>query len=105
MLRAKVGEADLLLPPIQGWEFDDYGDNTWESDPTMWCSREVLPASLDSVAKKKDEEESMMEEARRLQPVAAEVDTAAKNLDIARLKELQQLETSGKPSFSSSCKR
>ena len=41
------------------------------------------------------EEEMMQEEARRLQTLAAEVDTAAKNGDIARLKEVQQLDTSG----------
>ena len=36
--------VDLLLPPVQGWEYYDNGK--WESNPTMECSREVLPASL-----------------------------------------------------------
>ena len=71
-LRAKVGESDLLLPPVQGWEYRAGG-----------------------VAKKNKEEERCVEEARRLQPLAAEVDTAVKNGDIVRLKEMQQLETSG----------
>ena len=44
LLRAKVGEADLTLPPVQGWEYYDAGK--WQSDPTMECSREVSPASL-----------------------------------------------------------
>ena len=94
-LRAKVGEADLLLPPVQGWDYYDFGDKKWESDTTMECSREVLPASLSSIAKKIEEEERTLEEARREQPLAAEVYTAAKNEDFARVKELQQLETSG----------
>ena len=50
-LRAKVDEADQLLPPVKGWEFWDGGK--WDSDPTMECSREVSPASLNSFAKKK----------------------------------------------------
>ena len=53
-MEAKVGEADLLFPPVQGWEYRAGGD---KSDPTMECSREVLPASPDSVVKKKEEEE------------------------------------------------
>ena len=43
--------------------------------------------------KKEEEHERVIEEARRLQPLAAEVDTAAKNGDIALVKQLQQLET------------
>ena len=43
-LRAKVGEASLLLPPVQGWEyFANSGE--WKSDPTIVCSRQVSPAS------------------------------------------------------------
>ena len=42
LLKAKVGEADKLLPPVNGWEFYAFGK--WESDPTMVCSRQVLPA-------------------------------------------------------------
>ena len=41
-LRAKVGEADQLLPPVKGWEF--YGGGKWDSDPTLECSRELSPA-------------------------------------------------------------
>ena len=51
-LRAKVGKADPLLPPVQGWEYRAIASK-WNSDPTMECSREVSPASLDSIAKKK----------------------------------------------------
>ena len=54
LLRAKVGEADLLLPPVQGWEYYDVGDGNYKSDAAR-CSREVSPASLDSVVKKKKE--------------------------------------------------
>ena len=43
-LRAKVGEADQMLPPVKGWEFYDYGGGKWDSDPTMECSRELSPA-------------------------------------------------------------
>ena len=110
MLRAKVCEADLLLPPVKGWEFYDCGN--WESDSTMECSREVSPAGLDSFVKKKktttagslqlkerriDEEErkEIEQEARREQPLAAEVDTAARKGDLARVKQLQQLKTCG----------
>ena len=42
-LKAKVGEADQLLPPVKGWEFYDGGDK-WASDPTLECSRELSPA-------------------------------------------------------------
>merc|ERR1712183_205377 len=40
VLKAKVGESDHLLPPVQGWEFYDYGGSLWKSDPTMVCSRQ-----------------------------------------------------------------
>ena len=43
-LRAKVDEADQLLPPVKGWEFYDYYGGKWDSDPTMECSRELSPA-------------------------------------------------------------
>ena len=41
-LRAKVGEADQLLPPVKGWEFFDGGN--WVSDPTLECSGKLSPA-------------------------------------------------------------
>ena len=56
-LKAKVGESDHLLPPVQGWEF--YDGVKWESDPTMVCSRQVNPhcteviVELDNGAKEK----------------------------------------------------
>ena len=40
-LKAKVGEADKLLPPVNGWEFG--GGGKWESDSTMICSRQLSP--------------------------------------------------------------
>ena len=109
ILRAKVGgEEELLFPPIQGWEYyvgrdPDYCasksspmvEYKWESDPMMECSTEVSPAILDSAVKKIIEEKRTMEEVKRLQPLAAEVDSAIEKGDIARVKELQQLETSG----------
>ena len=42
-LRAKVDEADQLLPPVKGWEFPDGGGN-WVSDPTLECSGKLSPA-------------------------------------------------------------
>ena len=40
-LRAIVGEADQLVPPVKGWQFnEDYGTN-WSSDTTLKCSRNV----------------------------------------------------------------
>ena len=67
-LKAKVGEADQLVPPVQGWQF--YDGNKWSSDPTLECSRDC-------------------------RTVAAEVDYAAKAGDIAGIKQLQQMDTSG----------
>jgi len=83
LLKAKVGEADKLLPTISGWD----------SDPAMECSREFLPA----VEKWEKEEEKQKEEERmrKEQPLAEEVDTAAKKEDIAWVKQLQ-LENSDK---------
>ena len=43
-LKAKVGEADKLLPPVNGWEYRAGGFN-YQSDPTMVCSRQALPES------------------------------------------------------------
>ena len=39
-----MGEADKLLPPVNGWEYFDYFDRgKWQSDPSMVCSRQVSP--------------------------------------------------------------
>ena len=56
-LMAEVGEADLLLPPVKGWEYYDCDGRNYKSDPMMKCSRKVSPASLDSITKKEQEEE------------------------------------------------
>ena len=42
-LRAKVGEADQLLPPVKGWKFY-VGGGKMDSDPTVECSRILSPA-------------------------------------------------------------
>ena len=68
-LRAKVEEADQLVPPVNGWQVG--GGSIWSSDPTLECSRDC-------------------------RTVAAEVDYAAKKGDIAGIKQLQQMDTSGK---------
>ena len=38
-MRAKVEEADQLVPPVNGWQI--YDGNKWSSDPTMECSRDL----------------------------------------------------------------
>ena len=40
-LVCSVKEEDGLTPPLHGWQYWDGGK--WMSDPTMVCSREVLP--------------------------------------------------------------
>ena len=70
-LRAKVEEANQLVPPVNGWQFYKYDGSIWSSDPTLECSRDC-------------------------RTVAAEVDYAAKAGDIAGIKQLQQRDTSGK---------
>ena len=46
-LRAKVEEADQLVPPVNGWQFydgipwQDYDGTKWSSDPTLECSRDL----------------------------------------------------------------
>ena len=56
-LRAKVEEADQLVPPVNGWQFWD--DSSWSSDPTLECSRDlsepckVIVVELGGEAKKK----------------------------------------------------
>jgi len=42
-LKAKVVNKEDLLPPLNGWTYRD-GGFSWQSDPTMTCSREVSPA-------------------------------------------------------------
>ena len=40
-LKAKVvREEDRLTPPLHGWQYY-VGDNKYQSDPTLVCSREV----------------------------------------------------------------
>ena len=88
-LRAKVGEEDQLVPPVQGWQFND--GTKWSSDKTLECSREV-----EEIIRR--EEERIKKAALAL---AAEVDAAAAKGDLARVKELQQMDTSGDLSLSS----
>ena len=38
-LRAKVEEADQLVPPVNGWQLHD--GSSWSSDPTLECSRDL----------------------------------------------------------------
>ena len=41
LLRAKVEEADQLVPPVNGWQFKEQFGTKWSSDGTLECSREV----------------------------------------------------------------
>ena len=56
-LRAKVEEADQLVPPVNGWLFNRGGK--WSSDPTLECSRDLsepcreIVVELGGEAKKK----------------------------------------------------
>ena len=63
-------EESNLLPPISGWD----------SDSTMECSREFLPA-IEKWERRKEEERKRWEEKdrkrKRWEPLASEVDTAA----------------------------
>ena len=117
-LMPKVGEVDQLGPPVQGWQFKD--GTKWSSDKTLECSREVEEEIIRrevEVIKKEEEEERRkialareeeerkkreeVEEARRKeQPLAAKVDAAAKEGDLARVKKLQQMDTNGDLSLS-----
>ena len=38
-LRAKVEEADQLVPPVNGWQFNN--GIKWSFDTTMQCSRDL----------------------------------------------------------------
>ena len=86
-MRAEVGEADQLVPPVNGWQFKD--GSKWSSDKTLECSREVEII-------KREEERIKNERIKK----AAEVDAAAAKGDLARVKELQQMDTSGDLSLS-----
>ena len=71
-LKAKVGEADKLLPPVNGWEYTDYAGN-WQSDPTMVCSRQVSPACREVIVELKGgAEENQPECAGRYLPMEGE---------------------------------
>ena len=87
-LRAEVGEEDQLVPPVNGWQFKD-GTN-WSYDETLECSKEVREII------RREEEERIKKAV-----LAAEVDAAAAKGDLARVKELQQMDTSGDLSLSS----
>ena len=63
-LRAKVEEADQLVPPVNGWQFLDgtgwfLDGSKWSSDPTLECSRDLsepcreIVVELGGEAKKK----------------------------------------------------
>ena len=51
LLKAKVGEADKLLPPVNGWEY--LGGGKWESDSTMICSRQLSPVCREVIVELK----------------------------------------------------
>ena len=85
-LRAEVGEEDQLVPPVQGWQIND--GTKWSSDETLECSREV-----EEIIRR--EEERIKNEREERIKKAAEVDAAATKGDLARVKELQQMDTSG----------
>ena len=51
LAKAKVGEADKLLPPVNGWEYGAWGK--LQSDPTMVCSREVSPVCKEVIVELK----------------------------------------------------
>ena len=47
-LKAKVvREEDKWTPPQKEWEYSDGGK--WESDPTLECSRQVLPSCTEVI--------------------------------------------------------
>ena len=58
-LRAKVEQADQLVPPVNGWQFYKYYGSSWCSDPTLECSRDLsepckeIVVELGGEAKKK----------------------------------------------------
>ena len=95
-LRAEVGEEDQLVPPVNGWQFKD-GRKwwMWSFDEKLECSREVEEIIRREEERIKNEREERIKKAAP----AAEVDAAAARGDIARVKELQQMDTSGDLSF------
>ena len=71
-LKAKVGKADKLLPPVNGWEYYDGGYN-YQSDPTMVCSRQVSLACREVIVELKgDAKKKYPESAGRYLPVEGE---------------------------------
>ena len=50
-LRAKVEEADQLVPPVNGWQFYEYDGTKWSSDPTLECSRDLSEPCKEIVVK------------------------------------------------------
>ena len=50
-LRAKVEEADQLVPPVNGWQFYKYYGSSWCSDPTLECSRDLSEPCREIVVK------------------------------------------------------
>ena len=95
-LRAKVGEeVDQLVPPVNGWQFNI--GTKWSSDETLECSKEVEEIIRREEKRIKNEKEERIKKAA----LAAEVDAAAAKGDLARVKELQQMDTSGDLSLSS----
>ena len=88
-LRAEVGEEDQLVPPVQGWQFKD--GTKWSSDKTLECSREVEEII------RREEKRIRNEKIERIKKaaLAAEVDAAAAKGDLDRVKELQQMDSSG----------
>jgi len=68
-MRAKVGEADQLVPPVQGWQFLD-DDDKWCSDPTLECSRELSEPCKDIIIELRGEVERILPKCKgRFRPV------------------------------------
>ena len=79
-----MGGADQLVPPVQGWQFKL--GTKWSSDGALECSREVEEII--------SREEERIKKEERIKNTA-EVDAAAAKGDLARVKELQQMDSSG----------
>ena len=57
-LRAEVGEEDQLVPPVNGWQFKEWGGGTkWSSDGTLECSREVSEPCTEIIVELRGEAE------------------------------------------------
>ena len=52
-LKAKVEEADQLVPPVNGWQVKErFNDGClWFSDPTLECSRDLSEPCREIVVK------------------------------------------------------